>query len=112
MTRHSREQDVNDVRVTLYQCRSLVVPCPDMYAYVRVMYVKYGRCHMTTWGIYTHVMVAFGMALYGRAEGLACAAWMVPAMHGARQELVNLLYQIIYNPRNISLYARPSPCSN
>jgi len=73
MTRHSREQDVNDVRVTLYQCRGLVVPCPDMYANVRVTYVKYGRCHMTTWGIYTHVMVAFGMALNGRSGRLGLA---------------------------------------
>ena len=81
-----------------------------MYVYVRVMYVKCGRSHMTTWGIYTHVMVAFGMALYGRVEGLTCAAWMVPAMHMARGELVNLLYQIKCIKRNIALYTTSTPC--
>ena len=83
-----------------------------MYANVRVTYVKYGRCHMTTWGIYTHVMVANGMALNGRDEGLTWAAWMVAAIHVARGELVNLLYQLIYTQRNISIYTTPSPCSN
>ena len=47
---------------------------------------------MTTWGIYTHVMVAFGMALYGRAGSLVWAVRDGPAMCVARQELVNLLY--------------------
>ena len=76
-----------------------------MYVNVRVTYVKYGRSHMTTWGIYTHVMVAFGMALYGRAGSLVWAVRDGPAMCVARQELVNLLYQLIYNQRKIALYA-------
>lgn len=75
-----------------------------MYVNVRVTYVKYGRSHMTTWGIYTHVMVAFGMALYGRVEGLVWAVRDGPAMCVARQELVNLLYQIKYIPMHIALY--------
>jgi hypothetical protein len=62
-----------------------------MYVNVRVTYVKFGRSHMTTWGTYTHVMVANGMALNGRDEGLTWAARDGPAMHGATRRKSNLL---------------------
>jgi len=67
---------------------------------------------MKTWGIYTHVMVAFGMALNGRVEGLTWAARDGPAMCVARQELVNLLYQLLCVKRKIALYTTSTPCSN
>jgi len=70
MTRSSREQDVNDERVTLYQCRGLVAVWLQMALKERVMYVKYGRSLLQPWDRISQGKVAFGMALYGRVEGL------------------------------------------